>query len=434
LDAGAAARIPDEPLVLVHDDKDEIGDQVSTVVEASPLRVQDPATQASLNVEASKAEDLAANPLEWMASVPLPKQEEEAPANVFEWSPSVPEPTDHIEAKEPEPLEPAPELAAAELPPVQVQSLAPIQEVAASAKPEEVFSIPEPQISAIPESAVLIAATHTSAGAAPSVEDTVRSIPKKEWTDLAATVEANEAETVAVEGAKSHAVIEAPKVAEQAASDSAPWIPALSAAKPAVQSSDETANSKPKSDWADLVSDLKSQTGELKLEKDLATAEPAQKDISVDMKAPQAAPVTALPVSKPSSSVEDKARSLPKLDWADLAASIQPRTAADSAKPAMAVQANPSPAAPVNGKSVSISALAAALENSANRQENSTVTPAALSQPTPSAGSEPPDPALVEAVVQRVLDKMRPQVVDIITKEFLRPVVQALVHREITKR
>jgi hypothetical protein len=28
---------------------------------------------------------------------------------------------------------------------------------------------------------------------------------------------------------------------------------------------------------------------------------------------------------------------------------------------------------------------------------------------------------------------MRPQVVDIITKEFLRPVVQALVHREVTK-
>ena len=44
-----------------------------------------------------------------------------------------------------------------------------------------------------------------------------------------------------------------------------------------------------------------------------------------------------------------------------------------------------------------------------------------------------PDPALVEEVVQRVLDKMRPQVVDIITKEFLRPIVQALVTREIEK-
>ncbi len=51
----------------------------------------------------------------------------------------------------------------------------------------------------------------------------------------------------------------------------------------------------------------------------------------------------------------------------------------------------------------------------------------------PASGSPAPDPALVEAVVQRVLDKMRPQVIDIITKEFLRPVVQALVHREIEK-
>jgi hypothetical protein len=45
-----------------------------------------------------------------------------------------------------------------------------------------------------------------------------------------------------------------------------------------------------------------------------------------------------------------------------------------------------------------------------------------------------PDAALIEAVVQRVLEKMRPQVVDIITKEFLRPSVQALVTREIEKR
>jgi hypothetical protein len=56
-------------------------------------------------------------------------------------------------------------------------------------------------------------------------------------------------------------------------------------------------------------------------------------------------------------------------------------------------------------------------------------------QPASSNSASPvsPDPALVEAVVQRILDKMRPQVVDIITKEFLRPIVQALVHREIEK-
>jgi CheY-like chemotaxis protein len=60
-----------------------------------------------------------------------------------------------------------------------------------------------------------------------------------------------------------------------------------------------------------------------------------------------------------------------------------------------------------------------------------------VSKPVPEpsqAVPSKPDPALVEAVVNRVLEKMRPQVVDIITKEFLRPVVQALVHREIEKQ
>ena len=58
-------------------------------------------------------------------------------------------------------------------------------------------------------------------------------------------------------------------------------------------------------------------------------------------------------------------------------------------------------------------------------------TPPALGNVAPNGS---PDPALVEAVVQRVLDKLRPQVVEIITKEFLRPIVQALVHREIEKQ
>jgi hypothetical protein len=78
--------------------------------------------------------------------------------------------------------------------------------------------------------------------------------------------------------------------------------------------------------------------------------------------------------------------------------------------------------------------LAAARETSANHQDIGESTLEASSASAPPAAPAGPDPALVEAVVQRVLDKMRPQVVDIITKEFLRPIVQALVHREITKR
>ena len=105
---------------------------------------------------------------------------------------------------------------------------------------------------------------------------------------------------------------------------------------------------------------------------------------------------------------EETARSIPKQDWADLAASLQ-------AKPA-------DPAAEKSKATAGADAKPA--------------TVAAASSSTVSAGgpaSASPDPALVEAVVQRILDKMRPQVVDIITKEFLRPIVQALVHREIEK-
>jgi hypothetical protein len=87
-------------------------------------------------------------------------------------------------------------------------------------------------------------------------------------------------------------------------------------------------------------------------------------------------------------------------------------------------QSTPVPAAPVFAAPPTPSV--AALEASAAGNISSTQEHA--------LGSSEPDPALVEAVVQRVLDKMRPQVVDIITKEFLRPVVQALVSREIQKR
>ncbi len=58
-----------------------------------------------------------------------------------------------------------------------------------------------------------------------------------------------------------------------------------------------------------------------------------------------------------------------------------------------------------------------------------TVSPVATNPPQPPST----DPAVIEAVVQRVMQKMSPQVIDIITREFLRPVVQALVKREIEK-
>jgi septal ring-binding cell division protein DamX len=102
-----------------------------------------------------------------------------------------------------------------------------------------------------------------------------------------------------------------------------------------------------------------------------------------------------------------------------LAATLQTKpveSVAEKPKPAPLPVA-PAPAAPFS-----------AAQKPAGTEENAQTAPA-NSTPT-----DEPDAALVEAVVQRVLDKMRPQVVEIITKEFLRPVVQALVNREIQKR
>jgi hypothetical protein len=42
-------------------------------------------------------------------------------------------------------------------------------------------------------------------------------------------------------------------------------------------------------------------------------------------------------------------------------------------------------------------------------------------------------PELVEAVVSRVMEKLQPQVIEIVTREVLRPIVEALVRREVEK-
>ncbi len=280
---------PVEPFELVRENQDEQAGQPSTIVESSSLGAQDAASQASLTVEAGKPPDLAANPIEWMASVP-PPPEEETPEAAADWSAEVGETADNIEANETDNLKSAP----------------------AKGAPES------------PAAAVAPVSVSTSAPARPS---------------------------------------------------------ALPPAAPPV---------KPQATVAAQIPDPHKTQPSLK---------------------------------PPAQSVDDTARSIPKQDWADLAASLQP-------KPIEPVAEKSKPATPVVAQAPAVPAA------------NSNPAPASVAQP-PAANAEPasansalpgsPDPALVEAVVQRVLEKMRPQVVDIITKEFLRPVVQALVHREVTK-
>ncbi len=154
---------------------------------------------------------------------------------------------------------------------------------------------------------------------------------------------------------------------------------------------------------------------------------------------------------------EDTARSIPKHDWEDLAAMLHAsHSAADAELDAAERAGRPVGTAPVvepaaNGPTNSKVAPASSVTPVAAAAPKSgaeTVAPTSTMQPAleavevknllaaPAAPVKPssPDPVLVEAVVQKVLDKMRPQVVEIITKEFLRPIVEALVHREIKKQ
>ncbi len=284
---------PVEPFELVREEKDEEAGQTSTIVESSSLIAQDAASQASLTVEAGKPEDLAANPIEWMASVP-PAPSEEIPESAPAWSAAVTEAVDPIDANQAANLESAPEPVA-------------------------------------PESST-------------------------------------------------------PVVAPVSVSASAPVLP--SAPPP------------------------------------ITTPEQPQERIAVQIPDP----VKTQPSLKPlAQSAEDTAHSIPQQDWTDLAASLRPKSiepVSEEPKPA----SPPVAQAPAVPTSIAQPAPVSAGQNPAGTEGNA--------QPAPANSAPPdsPDPALVEAVVQRVLEKMRPQVVDIITKEFLRPVVQALVHREIQKR
>ncbi len=53
---------------------------------------------------------------------------------------------------------------------------------------------------------------------------------------------------------------------------------------------------------------------------------------------------------------------------------------------------------------------------------------------TAAGDAQSADPAIVEALVAKVLEKMQPQILEIVTREILKPVAEALVRMELQKR
>ena len=53
----------------------------------------------------------------------------------------------------------------------------------------------------------------------------------------------------------------------------------------------------------------------------------------------------------------------------------------------------------------------------------------------PSNGApSPASPEMIEAVVNRLLERMQPQVMDVVNREVLRPAIEAMVREEMKKR
>ncbi len=155
-------------------------------------------------------------------------------------------------------------------------------------------------------------------------------------------------------------------------------------------------------------------------------------ETAVDPNAPGVHEATAKIKPPTPQAPEDTARSVPINMWAEITDSLKESASEIVTQHAASISV---PAAQV-AKPAQVISHPAAVNPLRSPNPAGSVNPAASLSPAAStkpSESPAPDPALVEAVVQRILDKMRPQVVDIITKEFLRPVVQALVYREIEK-
>jgi hypothetical protein len=311
---GAALLQPIEPLELIRDGQDESS---ASIVEPASILL-DQASQASLTVEPGKAEELAANPIEWMATAP-PERSEEPVDPTPGWDEEIPAAHDAIDLDEI--ISPALPSIPAILPePVSEKALTPAPVIVPLQASEKITSkTPEPGKThpSLPASAL-----NVSAESAPkqSVEDTARSIPKHDWEDLAAMLRPGDS------------------------------VPAAE------------------------------HVGPVTVPEPVAPPSVTQPIVPVSATQP-IAPVSA----------------------------TQQVTPVQAAEPVAPAPIFPPPVKPL-------------------APENLRPAPASPAQ------TSSPDPALIEAVVQRVLDKMRPQVVEIITKEFLRPIVEALVHREIKKQ
>ena len=328
---------PIEPLELVRDEQEE---SPQSIVDSKSILL-DQAAQAPLHVESGIAPELAANPIEWMASVPT-EHAEETVEEIPGWDDPLPE---AAEAIEPVKLED------------RTNSDAPVA-----------WSVPETPSSPVSATVEF-----------PVAESVESQVGNSAASSISSSVLPPAAPAISAPPEQKH---------EDKLSEPVKTVPP--ALHSVLQSAEDTAHSIRNQDWADMTAELDSR---------ISIIEPLRNTQRIK-------PDSLLRAlqSRLSEPTKEQVKSVPAPVVVQPAASVSEF-----------LQEHDEPAA-APAATVPSAAVASSLPASAN--------------PAP---AQTPDPVLVEAVVQRVLDKMRPQVVDIITKEFLRPIVQALVHREIEK-
>ncbi len=121
--------------------------------------------------------------------------------------------------------------------------------------------------------------------------------------------------------------------------------------------------------------------------------------------------------------------------WEELAQQVAEEAAAAALRPSAGSPEEPAPALPV--ERVRLSAPAESVAQGGPTIPD--VVPPAQVSPAPGGGvqtyevPQPADAEVVDAVVAKVLERMKPEVIDIVTREILKPVVEALVRRELEK-
>jgi hypothetical protein len=72
------------------------------------------------------------------------------------------------------------------------------------------------------------------------------------------------------------------------------------------------------------------------------------------------------------------------------------------------------------------------LENS-DRNTTAAERKDASSIPTTAKDGSSPSPEMIDAVVNRLLERMQPQIMEVVNREVLRPAIEAIVRREMKK-